>query len=71
MYDKTSELQSVTEAIKGLFFHKDRMIKKLPPTQDTLLQHAKLVAYQAAIWCTSEQSEQATDATSRRLGVDT
>ena len=58
MYDKTSELQCVNEARKDLFCHKGRMMEKLPPTQDALLQHTKRVAYQAAIWCTSEQSEQ-------------
>ncbi len=33
-------------------------MERLPPIQDALLQHSKSVAYQAGIWCTSEQKEQ-------------
>jgi hypothetical protein len=35
-------------------------MERLPPTQDALLQHSRRVAYQAGIWCTSEQNEQHT-----------
>ena len=55
LYDKTSELPCVNEAKKSLFCHKGRMMEKLPPTQDALLQHTKQVACQTAILCTSEQ----------------
>ena len=57
LYDKTSDLQHVDEARK-LFCQKEKTMERLPPTQDALLQHLKRVAYQAGIWCTSEQSEQ-------------
>ena len=33
-------------------------MERLPPTQDALLQHTKRAAYQAGIWCTSEQNQQ-------------
>ena len=58
LYDKTSDLQHVDEARKELFCQKEKTMERLPPTQDALLQHLKRVAYQAGIWCTSEQSEQ-------------
>lgn len=58
LYDKTSDLQSVDEARKELFCLKEKTMERLPPTQDALLQHSKRAAYQAGIWCTSEQSMQ-------------
>ena len=60
MYDKTSSLERVDEARKEIFCQKGKTMERLPPTQDALLQHVKRVAYQAGIWCTSEQSEQHT-----------
>ena len=57
MYDKTSDLEHVDQARKELFCQKGKTMDKLPPTQDALLQHVKRVAYQAGIWCTSEQSQ--------------
>ena len=60
MYDKTSSLERVDEARKEFFCQKGKTMERLPPTQDALLQHVKRVAYQAGIWCTSEQSEQHT-----------
>ena len=58
LYDKTSNLCHIDEARKEQFFQKGKTMEKLPPTQHALLQHVKQVAYQAGIWCTSEQSEQ-------------
>ena len=60
MYDKTSSLECVDEARKEIFCQKGKTMERLPPTQDALLQHLKRVAYQAGVWCTSEQSEQHT-----------
>lgn len=50
---KIIDLEHVDEARKKLFCHKGKMMEKLPPTQDALLQHVKRVAYQAGIWCNS------------------
>ena len=58
LYDKTNNLQSVDEATRVFFCQKGKTMERLPPTQNALLQHSKRVAYQAGIWCTSEQSEQ-------------
>jgi len=33
-------------------------MERLSPTQHSLLQHTKRAAYQAGVWCTSEQREQ-------------
>ena len=56
LYDKTSDLEHVNEARKVLFCQKERTMEKLPPTQDALLQHTKRVAFQAGIWCSSNQT---------------
>ena len=58
VYDKTSDLQQVNEARQEMFCQKEKAMERLPPTQDALLQHTKRAAYQAGIWCTSEQIEQ-------------
>ena len=60
LYDKTSSLESVDEARRELFCQKNRTMENIPPTQDTLLQHSKRVAYQAGIWTTSELAQQQT-----------
>ena len=57
LYDKTSSLSSVNETRKELFCQKNRAKKKLPPTQDALLQHVRRTLSQAGIWTTSTQSE--------------
>ena len=33
-------------------------MQAIPPTQNALLQHSKRAAYQAALWTTSDLSEQ-------------
>jgi len=53
LYDKNSDVEHVSEARKTLFCQKERKMEKL---QDALLQHAKRVAYQAGIWCSSNHS---------------
>ena len=58
VYDKTSDLQHVNEARQEMFCQKEKSMERLPPTQDALLQHTKRAAYQAGIWCTSDQIEQ-------------
>ena len=55
LYDKTSDLEHVDEARTELFCRKGKTMETLPPTQDSLLQHTKRVAYQAGIWSTSVQ----------------
>lgn len=60
VYDKTSELQLVNELRQELFCRKEKTMERLPPTQHSLLQHTKRAAYQAGVWCTSEQREQHT-----------
>jgi len=64
LYDKTSDLQHVNEARQQLFCQKEKAMERLPHNQDALLQHTKHAAYQAGIWCTSEQTER------HRLGMD-
>ena len=59
LYDRISPLFSMNETRKELFYQKNRPMEKLPPTQDALLQRARRVVYQAGIWTTSTQSEQA------------
>ena len=58
IYDKTSNLESVNQARKDLFCQKSRTMETIPPSQDALLQHCKRVAYQAAIWSTSDKAQQ-------------
>ena len=58
VYDKTSDLQHVNEARQEMFCQKEKSMERLPPTQDALMQHTKRAAYQAGIWCTSDQIEQ-------------
>ena len=57
LYDKTSNF---LELRQELFCQKEKTMERLPPTQYSLLQHTKRAAYQAGIWCTSEQTEQNT-----------
>ena len=58
IYDKTSDLKSVSEARKELFCQKNRTMETIPPTQDALLQHCRRVAYQAGIWSISNKAQQ-------------
>ena len=61
VYDKTSELQQLAiELRQELFCRKEKTMERLPQTQHSLLQHTKHAAYQAGVWCTSEQREQHT-----------
>ena len=50
LYNKTSSLESVNEAWRELFCQKNGTVENIPPTQDTLLQYSKHVAYHAGIW---------------------
>ena len=59
LYDKWSPLFSVNETCKLLFCHENRSMEKLPPTQDALLQHARRAVYQAGIWTSSTNTQQA------------
>ena len=59
LYDRTSSLSSVNEARRDLFCHKNQAMERVPPTQDTLLQHTLRVIYQAGIWMTSDRAQQA------------
>ncbi|KAJ3583748.1 hypothetical protein NHX12_015621 [Muraenolepis orangiensis] len=45
---------------REMFCQKNRMMEHIPPTQDSLLQHLKRVAYQSGIWATSELAQQRT-----------
>ena len=58
LYDKTSPLSYVNETRKELFCVKNWAIEKLPPTQDSLLQHTRRAVYQAGIWTTCTQTQQ-------------
>jgi len=50
LYDKTSQLSSVDEARRELFYHRNKMMMEaLPPTQGALLQHSSCAVYQASI----------------------
>lgn len=49
MYDRVSTATIVDEARLDLFVHKQRPYNSIPPTQATLREHAKHVAYQAGI----------------------
>jgi len=57
VYDKTSELQLVNELRQELFCWKEKAMERL---KHSLLQYTKHAAYQAGVWCTSEQREQHT-----------
>ena len=39
-------------------FAKNRKMQTIPPIQNALIQHSKRVAYQAALWTTSQLGEQ-------------
>ena len=41
LYDKTSSLHYIDEARKEQFCQKGKIMERLPPTQDALLQHTK------------------------------
>ena len=57
-YQKEKSIQHVNEARQEMFCQKEKSTERLPPTQDALMQHTKCAAYQAGIWCTSDQIEQ-------------
>ncbi len=51
LYNRSSQLSSVNTARLQLFSQKNRQIENIPPTQSSLLQHAKRAAYQSGhIW---------------------
>ena len=56
LYDKTSCLNSVDEARKDLFCHKNQAMDKIPPTNNALLHHSKRAIFQAGIWTTSTEA---------------
>ena len=60
IYDKTSHSGSINEARRELFCQKNKTMEHIQPTQDSLLQHAKRVAYQSGIWATCELAHQPT-----------
>jgi len=61
LYDKTSHLNSVDEARRELFCHRDKMMMEaLPPTQRALLQYLNRAVYQASIWTSADQPQQQT-----------
>ena len=51
MYDRSSEVSTVNEAILDLFARKQRPYDLIPPTQAALKEHAKHAAYEAIhVW---------------------
>ncbi len=51
MYDRTSSLTEVSEVRQELFSKKARSLENIPPTQASLLQHAKRAVFQGGyIW---------------------
>ena len=59
LYDKWSASFSVNETRKLLFCYESLSMEKLPPTQDALLQHVRRAVYQAGIWTSSTNTQQA------------
>ena len=58
IYNKTSDLDSVNNARRELFYQKNWMMETIPPTQDALLQHSRRAAYQAGIyWSLSDETQ--------------
>ena len=53
VYDKTHNEKKVNHARMELFSNKNQAVDKIPPTQNSLLQHSKRALYQAGIWTTS------------------
>ena len=58
LYDNSSPSSSIVQKRKELFCHGSRTMEKLPPTQNTLLQHIRWAVYQTGIWATSTLSQQ-------------
>ena len=54
IYDKTRHSGSINEARRELFCQKNKTMEHIQPTQDSLLQQSKRVAYQSGIWATCE-----------------
>lgn len=50
MYDNTTPHVDVNELRQELFTRRVKMMEKLPPTQNALLQHVNRCLYQASIW---------------------
>ena len=59
LYDKWSPSFSLNKTRKLLFCHENWSMEKLPPTKDALLQHARRAVYQAGIWTSSTNTQQA------------
>ena len=60
IYDKTSHSGSINEARRELFCQKNKTMEHIQPTQDSMLQQSKRVAYQSGIWATCEMAHQPT-----------
>ena len=51
-------MENVDEARMELFCWENKSMENIPPTSDTLLQHAKRVTYQASVWTSSHNIQQ-------------
>ena len=60
LHDKTSHSGSINEVRRELFCQKNKTMRQITSTQDSLPQHAKRVAYQSGIWATCELAHQPT-----------
>ena len=58
VYDKTSTSLSINQTRRELFCLKNVTMERMPPTQNSLLQHTKRAVYQAFIWVISTQVQQ-------------
>ena len=58
VYDKTSASLSINQTRREMFCLKNVTMERMPPTQNTLLQHMKMAVYQASIWVTSTEVQQ-------------
>ena len=57
LYDKTSDCQYLNEFRRELFCNKNKSLKNLPPTQDSLVQNVKRTIFQSSIWALSSDPQ--------------
>ncbi|KAG0710799.1 hypothetical protein GWK47_022057 [Chionoecetes opilio] len=53
MYDSTTQHNKVNDLRQELFPNRVKLMERLPPTQNALLQHVNRCVYQASIWTES------------------
>ena len=58
VYDNTSNAMNVNSTRMNLFSQKSQAVDKIPPIQNSLLQHTRRAVYQAGIWTTCMLSQQ-------------